>query len=239
MQSDVMYVDMTGAGNVGEHRPKSNAFKVVNERLARWLAPRLRSAAPMNRGFALLGLALALGSSACSPTIGASCTQSTDCSSQGNRVCDNSQPDGYCTVFGCADNSCPDHAVCVTFAVALPGCAYNDYEAPARTMRTLCLQHCQSDSDCRASEGYVCLDPKGPPFSARILDDNQNQKVCVVAITPVDAGQSDGGSAVCSAGRLLPDAETADVSADGGASAADVGAADVTGTGLGDAADAP
>ncbi len=198
----------------------------------------------MNRGFALSGLALALsalalGLSACSPTIGASCTQSTDCSSQGNRVCDNSQPDGYCTVFGCADNSCPDHAVCLTFAVALPGCAYNDYEAPARTMRTLCLQHCQSDSDCRASEGYVCIDPRGAPFSARILDDNQNQKVCVVAITPVDAGQPDGGSAICSAGRLLPDAGPTDVSTEGGALAADVGPADATGAGLGDAADAP
>jgi len=192
----------------------------------------------MNRGFALLGLAFALGSSACSPTIGASCTQSTDCSSQGNRVCDNSQPEGYCTVIGCADNSCPDHAVCVSFGVTLPGCSYNDYVAPARTAETFCLEHCQSDSDCRASEGYVCIDPKGPPFSARIVDDNQNQKVCVVAITPVDGGQPDGGSAVCNAGRFLPDAG-ATVSADGGASAADVGAADATGAGLGDAAGDP
>ncbi len=193
----------------------------------------------MNRGFALLGLALASGLPACSPTIGASCTQSTDCSSQGNRVCDTSQPEGYCTVFGCADNSCPDHAVCVTFDVALPGCAYNDYEAPARTSRTLCLEHCQSDSDCRSSEGYVCIDPTAAPFSARILDDNQNQKVCVVVATPIDAGQSGGGSAICSAGRILRDAGAGDAAgADGGALGAEGGAADVTDAGPGDAPDA-
>jgi hypothetical protein len=98
----------------------------------------------------------------------------------------------------------------VTFDVALPGCLYNDYEAPARTSTTLCLEHCQSDSDCRSSEGYVCIDPRAPPVSARIVDDNQNQKVCVVAATPIDAGQSAGGSAICNSGRLLPDAGAGD-----------------------------
>jgi hypothetical protein len=170
----------------------------------------------MNRAFALLGLVTALGGSACSASIGSSCTESTDCATQGNRFCDTSQPEGYCTVFGCADNSCPDHAVCVTFNAALPSCNYNDYVAPARTMRTLCLQHCQSDSDCRVSEGYVCLDPRAPPVSAKILDDNQDQKVCTVAATPVAAEPEDGGgaSAICTAGRLLPEAGVGDDAAD-------------------------
>jgi hypothetical protein len=175
----------------------------------------------MKRALALLGLAPALALSACSPTIGAGCVQSTDCSSQGNRVCDTSQPEGYCTVIGCADNSCPDHAVCVTFGVALPGCGYNDYQAPSRTSLTLCLEHCKSDSDCRAAEGYVCIDPTAAPLSGRILDDNQNQKVCVVAATPVGPQQDAAG--VCSAGRVLPEASGGD-----GAGAEEAGAPDAS-----------
>lgn len=164
----------------------------------------------------LLGLVLALSVSACSSSIGSSCTGSTDCSTQGNRFCDTSQPEGYCTVFGCADNTCPDHAVCVTVNAALPGCEYNDYLAPARTYRTLCLQHCESDSDCRTSEGYVCLDPREPPVSGQILDDNQNQKVCTVAYATAGVNPGDGGeaAAICSAGRLLPEAAAADDAAD-------------------------
>jgi hypothetical protein len=181
----------------------------------------------MHRALALLGLAASLGLAACSPQIGSSCVQSTDCSTQGNRVCDTSQPNGYCTVFGCGDQTCPNMAVCVTFEVSLPGCPYNDYEAPARTYRTLCLAHCEQDSDCRSSEGYVCADPKGLPWSARIVDDNQNQRVCIVPATPADAGSM---PAICNAGRPL-----ADAAADGGG---DAGAPDSAPDGDADAADA-
>jgi hypothetical protein len=161
----------------------------------------------MPRALSLFGLAVALALPGCTPTIGSSCIQSTDCSSQGDRACDTSQPNGYCTVFGCTDNTCPDHAVCTTFAAALPGCAYNDYQAPQRTSRTLCLQHCQHDSDCRSSEGYICADPREMPWFARILDDNQNQKVCIVPETPSDLPPIDDASvALCTAGRLLSDA---------------------------------
>jgi len=173
----------------------------------------------MNRAVVLCGLVAALGLPACSPTIGSSCVQSTDCSVKGDRACDTSQPEGYCTVFGCGDQTCPNSAACVAFNVALPGCSYNDYQAPARTSRTLCLAHCQQDSDCRTSEGYVCADPKGAPWSARIVDDNQTQLVCIVAATPIDAGFGgpEGGAALCNAGRPL---------SDGAVSATDAGAAD-------------
>jgi hypothetical protein len=185
----------------------------------------------VDRSLALGGIFVMLGLSACSSTIGSTCTQSTDCSTQGNRVCDTSQPNGYCTVFGCGDKTCPDQAVCVTFAVALPGCAYNDYEAPDRTSRTLCLAHCQQDSDCRTSDGYVCADPKGPPWSARIVDDNQNQSVCIVAATPVDSGPMPP-PAICNAGRPVPEAGTGG-EADTGAT--DAANADGGGSDAGDA----
>jgi len=181
----------------------------------------------MNRALALWGLVAALGLSACSPTIGSSCVQSTDCSVKGDRTCDTSQPEGYCTVFGCGDNTCPNSAVCVSFNVALPGCAYNDYQAPARTSRILCLAHCQQDSDCRTSEGYVCADPRGAPWLARIVDDNQNQSVCIVAATPVDAGPAQD-AAICNAGRPLPEAGGGGggVGAPDSGPTADAGAAD-------------
>ena len=124
----------------------------------------------------------------CAPKIGDACTQSTDCSTQGNRVCDTSEIGGYCTIFDCARNSCPDMASCVVFDVSVPGCAYNDYLAPARTGRALCMARCQSDSDCRG--GYECVDPRQPPFSAVILDDTQ-QKVCIEA--PPLSTLADGG----------------------------------------------
>jgi hypothetical protein len=124
-------------------------------------------------GTALVSLALLSG---CAPKIGDACTQSTDCSTQGNRVCDTSQVGGYCTIFDCARNSCPDMASCVVFNVSPPGCAYDDYLAPERTGRSLCMARCESDSDCRG--GYECVDPRQPPFSAVILDDTQ-QRVCI------------------------------------------------------------
>jgi hypothetical protein len=194
----------------------------------------------MNRALALFGLVAALGLAACSPTIGSPCAQSSDCATQGNRVCDTSQPNGYCTVFGCGDNTCPDHAVCVSFNAMLPGCGYNDYQAPARTSRTLCLEHCQSDSDCRVSDGYVCVDPMAAPLSAHVLDDNWNQKVCVVAATPVDAGLQEGGSAVCNAGRLVPDAGAgSDAEAADETPATDAGVPDAPDAADAGSADAP
>jgi hypothetical protein len=122
---------------------------------------------------ALLALSLVAG---CTPKIGDACTQSTDCSTQGNRVCDTAELGGYCTIFDCARNSCPDMASCVVFNVSVPGCAYDDYLAPERTGRSLCMARCESNSDCRG--GYECVDPRQPPFSAVILDDTQ-QRVCV------------------------------------------------------------
>src|SRR5215467_3309463 len=94
----------------------------------------------------LLFLLLALAG--CTPSIGDKCTLSTDCSIRGDRLCDTSQPGGYCTIFNCRGNLCPDEAACVLFNAAVQGCAYSD-RAPSRTGRTFCIAQCQSESDCR------------------------------------------------------------------------------------------
>lgn len=131
--------------------------------------------------FALPVAVLGLGLGGCKPAIGAGCTLSTDCSSQGDRVCDTAQSGGYCTVLNCSDNSCPDNAACILFQVSVPGCLYNDYSAPARTGSSMCMKTCTQDSDCRESDGYVCENPRNAPWYAAILDDNQGESVCIAA----------------------------------------------------------
>ena len=177
-------------------------------------------------GISLLGLFGAV--TGCKAHIGSPCTLNTDCSLQGNLVCDTSQPAGYCTYFNCVPDTCQDEAACVAMSPAVPGCAYNDYNSPARTARSMCLEQCHKDSDCRTNEGYVCADPRQPPWSAVIIDDDQQQLVCI--LTP---DYSDGGgyttfpdAAVCQAsGPLVPPieagvtlVETGDGGVDAGAS---------------------
>src|SRR3954454_25134750 len=93
---------------------------------------------------------------ACTPEIGDKCVLSTDCSTRGDRLCDTSQPDGYCTQFNCSKNSCPDNAACVLFNAAIQGCNYDDRSGGyvSRVARPFCLASCGTDGDCRS--GYIC-----------------------------------------------------------------------------------
>lgn len=173
----------------------------------------------------------------CTPGIGDRCTLSTDCSVQGNRLCDTSQPNGYCTLTPCTANSCPDNAACVEIGASVPGCAYDDYAAPSRVGTSMCLKTCNSDSDCRQSDGYSCASPSGPGSSNVILDTNQSEHVCLIASPPASLADGGGSSPgfvdaqVCSSGRLDASPLEASVStvvvseagADGGAG--DAGAA--------------
>jgi hypothetical protein len=128
-----------------------------------------------------IGVALGLAAVAlagCSPQIGDRCVLNTDCGSSGSLVCDTSLPYGYCTQFNCTTNSCQNSAACVAFEPSVPGCPYDDYLSPGRTARTFCMKSCQRDSDCRQSDGYICADPRLPPWNAAIIDDTP-QMVCI------------------------------------------------------------
>ena len=179
-----------------------------------------------------LGALTAAFVTGCTPSIGDKCSQSTDCSLQGDRLCDTAQPGGYCTIFGCGSNSCPDYAACVLFHASVQGCTYDD-RTISRTGRTFCMAGCKVDGDCRA--GYVCVDPRKPPFNAVIIDDNQGQTVCVVAPT-VETGVGTNVSAespVCkSEGPPVPPIQVKDGGAAVDAGAGDAGAGD---SGAGDA----
>ncbi len=128
--------------------------------------------------------ALLLG---CAPKIGKSCTLSTDCSQLGDRLCDTNQPDGYCTIFNCEPDNCPD-SICVGFDPSLdPACRNVDDGRWPRFQRSFCMAPCSSDSDCR--DGYECID-------LSVSGNRQSRRAEVV-----DTGAGDGGLgyAVCMA----------------------------------------
>lgn len=227
------------------------------------MAPRRKrldfALAASSRAAAAAALALSFaGLVGCSPKIGDHCRLNTDCGSSGTLVCDTSYPNGYCTEFNCTPDVCQNSAACVELYPAVPGCRYDDYHSPSRTGRTFCLAQCQSDSDCRTGDGYVCRDPRQAPWNAAIIDDVQSQHVCVPGVSylaPPEGGLPEGSVSVCSAsGPQLPpldaavvlpsmdsaaDAAPFDASADGeGDSAPDATPSDAAGDGA-SAADAP
>jgi hypothetical protein len=125
---------------------------------------------------------------------------STDCSVRQDRICDTSQPGGYCTQ-NCQGGGCPDKAACVLYGAAIPGCGFNDRSGPSgsRVARSFCTARCESDSDCRTDEDYVCADPRTFPWNATILDDDQSQKTCLVRPTDAGARPDTSDAAVCRA----------------------------------------
>jgi hypothetical protein len=128
----------------------------------------------------LLSLLLALAAG-CKPKIGDECKISTDCSAAGDRLCDITAPGGYCTVFNCEPNACPeDESLCVEFgAQRSPVAACQDSQAPSPYARTFCMATCESDADCR--DDYVCEDLSKPnKWDALLIDLDRGDKACVV-----------------------------------------------------------
>lgn len=154
----------------------------------------------------LARLALAAASAllvGCTPSIGDACAYATECSSRGDRVCDTTQPGGYCTVPNCGSGTCPEGSVCVLFGAREPGCPLNDRATP-RLAQTFCMAVCGSDGDCRGE--YTCAKPSAAPWSGRILDDAFTASVCLArpsVNTALDAGAD--AAVVCSpAGPSVP-----------------------------------
>jgi len=67
------------------------------------------------RAPATLVLAMALAVASCGRKIGDNCQTAVDCDPNGGRICDLSQPGGYCTILGCNETTCPSEATCVRY----------------------------------------------------------------------------------------------------------------------------
>jgi hypothetical protein len=190
-----------------------------------------------------LSALLALG---CKPEIGDECSVSTDCSNIGDRLCDTTQPGGYCTIFNCEPDTCPEEAICIGFDSS-ESQVCQDPQGGNRLQRTFCLRRCEGDGDCRG--GYVCADlgrqsnpwgavvmefgaPSGKvcvvPYSGAPLPEDPNTEVCtgtdagfdVTPWVPDAGGTTDAGADVSvEAGDSSVDAGDAgdDAAADGGA----------------------
>jgi hypothetical protein len=158
----------------------------------------------------LFSLALLVPLVGCGNEIGDACETALDCSSQGSRLCDRTQPHGYCTLRGCEQGTCPEESVCVKFR-----------PEQERLAVTYCMYGCEEDDDCRNDEGYQCMSASelGGRSEARILGD-QSQRFCVAKPrTPVDAGVM----------MSLPEPEP-NQSTDSSAGSNDAGAADAAST---------
>ena len=142
---------------------------------------------------------VAMGAAGCKAKIGDSCSLSTDCSATGDRLCDTSQPGGYCTLFNCEPGRCPDEAVCVAFRVVADGtdATCDDPQRWARFERSFCERTCGSNSDCRA--GYTCANEAAltMTWNAKIAEPDQSANVCVPTPTAAPATSQDAGVDVC------------------------------------------
>jgi len=109
------------------------------------IARRVPYAPPLMMRRATISLLVILALTGCKEHVGDSCGSSIDCSPTGELQCDLSQPGGYCTVFACDADTCPEGA-CVEWRFV-----------PSRTADTWCMKTCDNTPDCRRE--YSCVLP--------------------------------------------------------------------------------
>ncbi|MBK8257807.1 MAG: hypothetical protein IPK82_34705 [Polyangiaceae bacterium] len=143
--------------------------------------------------------ALALAAAGCLPKIGDPCSNSLDCSQRGERLCDVTQPSGYCTVYNCEPDSCPDTATCVAFNHVLdPACGTTNDGSYPRFERTFCVWPCNEKNDCR--EGYDCIEVGA--LGGIVLDQkNPREKVCLVDLSDIQNPDQTGLPGICDPGE--------------------------------------
>jgi hypothetical protein len=155
-----------------------------------------RSTAP--RLFLALSFLLFLG---CRQKIGDACVTDIDCSQAGDRTCDTTQPNGYCTQVDCDPFSCPEkESICIAFNDVpsnVGACNLRGQTSPYR--RTFCMESCKDVDDCRG--GYACMDMTDHnPWGAEVIqDDPKRTTVCVLAMT-FEQIEDDRQDQVCTGG---------------------------------------
>lgn len=137
---------------------------------------------------ALLVVVLAAIVSGCQPKIGDSCVLDQDCTAETARLCDTTQPYGYCTMVDCDPTTCPEEeAICVSFNnVRSTVGACNTPVVPSPYRRNFCMKFCEDDSDCR--DDYQCIEVNdGNIFGAAVIQEEPENgdpvpnKICIHA----------------------------------------------------------
>lgn len=133
---------------------------------------------------ALVAAVAAAGALGCGKEIGDACTLATDCSPNGDRVCQcwncsgtdptSNSDNGYCTIAGCDYGTCPEEATCVRFFTggftnkpctqdnAATACSLDELCSLAGTCVPrsaeirYCMLKCESSGDCR--DNLECRD---------------------------------------------------------------------------------
>jgi len=119
----------------------------------------------------------------CAPAIGDECETALDCSSQGSRQCDRTQPGGYCTIVGCERGTCPEDSVCVKFRPGLE-----------RIAATYCMASCEQDDDCRNDEGYRCTTQDEFEVGQAEVLGNRNDEFCSIPLVLMSAPPEEDAS---------------------------------------------
>ncbi|MEZ4225538.1 MAG: hypothetical protein R3B13_31590 [Polyangiaceae bacterium] len=141
-----------------------------------------------------VGVAGAAGSSgACTPSapgaIGATCTGNTECGTAAGAECltdANGWANGYCTVRGCSDGTCPAASDCFQ----------------TTSGSSLCLKTCTQKSDCPC--GYACHSAGACVPACQGPQDCEAGEVCSQATGQCEAAPCTTGS--CSAGLVCDSA---------------------------------
>jgi hypothetical protein len=179
-------------------------------------------------------LVLVLALAACGRSIGDDCETNVQCSAQGDRQCDLSQPGGYCTVEGCDRTSCPDDAVCLRFfpvealtmdcSAGAIVCSQRDICLPQEHFcvdpqleHRFCMKPCSADGDCR--DGYQCR--QSGSGGAELLPDLQDHvataKFCIERpVGPPPVGVDAAAMPDAPSDAPLPDGGADGEAADGG-----------------------
>jgi hypothetical protein len=145
---------------------------------------------------------LALAAAGCLPKIGDPCGSSINCSARGERLCDNTQPGGYCTIFSCEPDTCPDSSSCVAFNHEVdPACGDSNDGTYPRFQRTFCVAPCNEKADCRA--GYDCVDVASR--GGLVVDqDSPRPKACLVELAQSGGNGTESPPPVCEPGQPGP-----------------------------------
>jgi hypothetical protein len=157
--------------------------------------------------FLIVVVVAALAVAGCGKQIGDACIVSSDCSTDGSRVCDNSQFEGYCTIQGCDYSTCPPEGSCIRFFMGSfsnrpcdPAtenistdqcsldelCSIEGQCVPRSAEVRFCMLTCNTSSDCRGN--YECRtfelmkrDGGEPVLAPGLVVDSNAPKFCAPA----------------------------------------------------------